>query len=220
MIRPLITAIIEYYLASLTWFKAKQYKHVIFALLFFLATYQLGEVITFLIDINMGIRISHFATTLLPPLGILLVQQINNRKLGYIIFQIVGIFFALSLFLYPSVLGGYTVNDFCITVYGSQHTIYKVWSYYYQFTLIVIMFFSLYFWYMNKDKKRENLFVLYSVISFDITAIFLASRFDYFQNKLTSLMCALAILAAFIYARLSLKEWPWRFNLISVFTDR
>jgi hypothetical protein len=219
MIRPLITALIEYMLCGLVLLKGKRYKKVIATLLFFLASYQLGEVLLFLTDGNdIGIRISYFSTTLLPPLGLLLLERINKKRYGYPLIQAIGVFFALSFFVSPELVGKYVINDYCISVFGSNDTIYRWWQTYYQGVLTLLIIIGLYNFIKEHRRRirssnvnlkgsgikgKENLLVAISVISFDIPALLLSSTFPYFEDKIASLMCALAFFASFIYFKLS-----------------
>lgn len=209
MIRPLLTAIFEYFLAGIVFYKGKYQPKIISLVLFLLASYQLGEVILFLTNGgSMGIRVAYFSTTLLPPLGVLLIERITGKKYGYPLFQAIGLFFAFSFVVNPSIVSNFELGKYCVRVFAYSSVIASMWQAYYQFTLMYTMIVVLVNILKTKFEQKKKVLkqILFAYISFDIVAISLTKIFPNFKYSVASLMCALAIIAAVIFTKVSLNN--------------
>lgn len=209
MIRPLITAIIEYLLAFLVFKYGKLHKNTISLILFLLATYQLGEVVVFMTNGGeIGFKIAYVATTLLPPLGVLLAQKILKKNFGYILFQIIALGFALYILAIPQVALSFELGPYCIRVFEYEELLSQYYFMYYQGTLMLTMLILLIGIFKVKlDKDRGVLQkILIGYLSFDGLAILIAQMYPEFWPSAASLMCALALIAAFIFTRVALAE--------------
>jgi hypothetical protein len=207
MIRPLLTAILEYALMIYVLKKGKIYPKEFASVLFFLATYQLGEVIVFLTDGDrFGLRIAYFATTMLPPLGLLLVQKMTKRNYGYWIVQAIALIFGfLFVFFNSEMIESYELGEFCIRVlsYGSLAS--KLWQAYYLIAVILTMLILLFHFFRSKLKELKKLYGLMFIgySSFFITSFIVALIFESHRNSIASCMCALAVIGAVIFTKIS-----------------
>lgn len=216
--RSLLFAIIEYSLAALVLWKGRTHKKTIALILFFLAGYQLGEFIFLKFDSSFGIQFALFSTTLLPPLGLYLVEYWRERKYFYAVSQIISIVFALAFLLIPDLMTG-TQRCFCLVKYTQSiatNSFLTVWGMYYigSLTLALVLAASNYIREKRKGMKKFNLMVFLAYASFFPTSYIMVILFpDVNAHDLASLMCALAIFAAFIMTwgslnlRLNLKRW-------------
>ncbi len=207
MIRALLTCLIEYFLAYLVYKHGSAHKNVVSLLLFFLATYQLGEVIIFATNGNeIGFKVAYASTTLLPPLGVLLLQKITKKQFGYAFFQFVALLFVAYILIIPRVALSFELTPMCVRIYEYDPILTSYWFLYYQGTLVLTMLGIIWSYFRLKDKKLKHelkLFLL-AYLSFDGVLITLALIFPWFWASSASLMCALALIAAFILARISM----------------
>jgi hypothetical protein len=215
MIRPLLTAIIEYVLAFLVFKYGKVNKNIFSLILFLLATYQLGEVLIFLsvgnegwLDHEIGFKIAYVATTLLPPLGVLLVEKIRKKKYGYPLFQLVGLGFAIYFLIIPAIALKYELGPFCVRVFQYDPIIANYWGVYYQSTLFYSMGFMLWGMLRSRIKNQREILrtVLLGYLSFNALTFIISYFVPWLQYSSASLMCALALIAAFIFTKVSLAE--------------
>jgi len=208
MIRPIITAFLEYLLAYLVFKYGKKYKIIITALLFFLASYQLGEVAVFLTNgTQAAFKIAYVSTTMLPPLGLLLVQKVLRKKLGYIIFQIVSLFFIGFMIFMPVIIRSFEFGQFCIRIFESDPVLSTYWVWYYQGTLLFTIIAAFVGWMFTKNTEAKNdlKWILIAYLSFDLSTIIIGYLNPWFWHSSASLMCALAVIAAFILAKISFQ---------------
>ncbi len=209
MIRPLATALIEFILAFLVFKYGKVHKNVFSAVLFFLAAYQLGEVVIFATGGNeIGFKIAYVSTTLLPPLGVLLLERITKKFLGYPFFQLLGIGFALYILYIPAVALHWELGPFCVRIFTYDAILANFWTYYYQGTLFYSIGLMLWGIWRSKSTEVQSLLrnVLIGYLSFDGLTFLITYFVPSLQFSTASLMCALALIAAFIFARISLAE--------------
>jgi hypothetical protein len=209
MIRPFLTFVIEYFLVFLVIRYGKVHKWVFAAVLFLLATYQLGEFIIFVTGGNIiGFKIAYVATTLLPPLGVLLIERITKKQFGYFIFQLLALVFAFYILIIPEIALKYEFGPFCIRIFQYEQVIANYWSYYYQGTLMYSMFLMIWGIFRAKTEKvRLQLkLILLGYFSFNGLAIVITYFIPWFQYSTASLMCALALIAAFIFTKVALAE--------------
>lgn len=223
MVRPLITFIIEITLTIYVFKKGRVLPKTFAMVLFFLALYQLGEVVIFLTNGGYeGIQIAYGATTMLPPLGILLLQQVNNKRYGYLIFQALSLIFVGYFLTNPTIVGSLKLGRYCIKVENSNSEIKSLWGYYYQITLLITMIINAisYFKAENPLKRKllKQIFIAYS--SFALVANVLVNIIPELQASIASLMCALALIAAVIFSRISLnKEFVMILEDINLYSD-
>lgn len=209
MIRPLITAVIEYILAFFVFKYGKVQKNVIASVLFLLATYQLGELVIFLTNGNeIGFKIAYVATTLLPPLGVLLIEKIRNKKYGYPLFQLIGIGFALYMLIVPAIALKFELGPFCVRIFQYDSIIANYWGVYYQATLFYSMGLMLWGVFRAKLLKDREILknILLGYLSFNALTFMISYFVPWLQYSTASLMCALALIAAFIFTKVSLAE--------------
>lgn len=207
MIRSIFTAAIEYFLAGWVLKHGKVYPKTFFWALFFLASYQLGEFIVFFTGGNVwGFRIAYFSTTMLPALGVIIVEKITGKKYGGTVFQFLCIIFGANFLFNREITFGYELDRFCIHINEYSTGVFNLWSAYYQvvlgFTMIIMLI--NYVKSENETVKRImfQLFIAYA--SFDIVSLLFVRMIPQYQPAIASIMCALAIFAAFIFANISL----------------
>jgi hypothetical protein len=217
MIRPIITAAIEYLLAYQVYKYGKYQKTAFFWVLFFLASYQLGEVFIFLTNGSVGaFRLAYVSTTLLPPLGIYLLEKMTKKNYGSLLFQVIALGFVVFILTTPQVALNFSFGQFCVRVHEYHPIMVQYWTKFYQGTLLYSMLIMVWEIWNNADKKlvEKMKLLLIAYFSFDGLAIFIATLVPWFQPSVASLMCALALIASFIFADLSLEK---KFN-VSILT--
>jgi len=138
----------------------------------------------------------------------LLLEKITRKKYFYQILQIIGIIFALVVFVSPSsLIVSYTLTDMCVRIDSYTYPFGWIWGIYYQavliFTMVLLIFNILFLKGVNKKLLK---LVLLAYISFDFTAIIIIWLFPSLANSLASLMCALALFAAFVLTRISVNK--------------
>ncbi len=210
MLRPLITLTIEYVLAYIVYRHGKYQKNVLATVLFFLASYQLGELLIHLYQgSSIGLRVAYFSTTLLPPLGILFLEKHMKRKFGYPLFQTIGAVLAIIFALFPHIIGAYSISEsgMCLQMSYSDNFIMKFWSAYYQISLLYTMILTLYSMRALKDPIKTRIsyrfFIAYA--SFNLVSMIIVRVMPQYQASFASLMCALALIAAFIFSNIACK---------------
>jgi len=209
MIRPLLTAGLEYILAYLVFKYGKTHKNIIALVLFFLASYQLGEVLVFLTNgEQFAFKVAYVSTTMLPPLGVLLVSKIINKRIGYLLFQSIALIFVGFIIWTPQVVLQFELGQYCVRIFEYNPILAQFWIYYYQGTLVFTMLAMLigFLLISKKDVKEKLKWMFIAYMSFDGLAIILAYFNPWFGPSIASLMCALAIFAAIIFARISLPK--------------
>lgn len=209
MIRPLLTAIIEYFLAILVIRYGKGNRKIIALVLFLLATYQLGELLIFLTNGGeIGFKVAYVATTLLPPLGILLAERILKRSFGYPIFQLISLGFVVFILFTPQIAVNFEIGAYCIRVFEYAPFLKQYYFLYYQGTLMYTMLILVIGILRSKDGVIRSVLqkMLLAYLSFDLVAILIMYFIPSFAPSSASLMCALALLAAFIFTRMSLSD--------------
>jgi len=208
MIRAAIFASIEYILAAIVLLKGKSYPRVVAAILFFLASYQLGELVLFATDgAPIGIQIAYFSTTLLPPLGVLLIEKVTGRKFGFPFFMAAGIFFAVMFVLFPDMIDILELTNCCVRVTSHGQIMTTLWGHYYSLTLVYSLFIMLICALRAEEKqvRKVLLWMIGAYASFFFASIIIVRMFPDRRPSFASLMCALAVVAAVIIAILSLS---------------
>jgi len=207
VIRAIFTAAIEYLLAVLVLKHGKIYPRIFFWILFFLASYQFGEFLVFATGGNVwGLRIAYFSTTMIPALGLILVEKITGKKYGSAFFQLLGILFAMNFLFNHDIAFGYTLDRFCIHMNEGSTRIFNVWSVYYQIVLVFTMIVMLINYLKSEDEATKSIMLrlLIAYTSFDFVSMLFVRMVPQYQPAIASVMCALAVFAAFVFANISL----------------
>lgn len=209
MIRSLLTAAIEYFLAVSVLKHGKIYPRVFFWVLFFLATYQFGEFFVFATNGNIwGFRIAYFSTTMLPAFGLIIVEKITGKKYGSTIAQLLCIIFGFNFLFSREITFGYELDRFCIHMNAFSAGIFRVWSTYYQFVLMFTMIVMLVNYLKAETQKVRSIMaqLLIAYVSFVLVSVLFIRIAPQYRSATASIMCALAIFAAFIFANISLDR--------------
>lgn len=214
ILRPLITAIFEYILALRVFRKGKFMPIIITGFLVSLATYQFGEFLYFAGNQDrFWLSVSLFSTTLLPAYGILLIERLAHVKGFAVFFIIASAIFAVSFFIFPSVIPQTTECN-CFAKYdvsslsGANYDFYRAWEAYYflslAFSLLLIA------WNLVRhhgDVKNLRL-ALFAYLAF-FPIVFVLAKFKQIDYSLmTSVMCGLAVITAVIFSYISLNKDP------------
>ena len=212
ILRPLIFAILEYFLALVVLKKGKFEPKSISLFLFFLGSYQLGEAITLLSEYDtLGLNISYASATLLPAFGIYFIEKITKKNLYSIIFFTFAIFLSLVIFIYPNALIFNEEFSCLLKIISSQNTqeFFYFWSIYYFSVLILGILIAIYSFFKTKEnvQKKMLLSLLISYIAFFPTGVLLVLIFGLELSYLASAMCSFAIITAFITSYVSLRNW-------------
>lgn len=222
MIRPLTEAIIEYFLALLVFKYGKVHKNIFAAVLFLLATYQLGEVLIFLSNGEIfAFRIAYIATTLLPPLGVLLIEKISKKNLGYPLFQLLGLGFAVYMLFVPQIAVKFELGQFCVRIFEYDPVISSYWGIYYQGTLFYSMALMMWKILQTNSAKMQSMLIgiLFGYLFFDGLTFIITYFVPWLRFSVASLMCALALIAAFVFTKISLAD-NWQHLLHKHLRDR
>lgn len=216
--RSLLFALTEFGLAGWVLRKGLSYKYVIAGILIFLGGYQLGEFIFLSSGNQFGAAFAAFSTTLLPPLGILLLSQSKIERYIYIGFQTVASFFGIAFLLLPGVIEGST-REFCLVKYAdivAGDPFIRAWSYYYILALSFAMCLAVFKFIVDKNKTMRKFYIGHFIAyaSFFPTSVVLVLANGQDGSHLPSTMCALALIAAFVMAYISLKiKVPKKYKL-------
>lgn len=213
ILRPLIIALIEYSFALFSLKYGKFYPKLAATFFITLGTYQLGEFLLFSTSLDeFSVNLSFFSTTLLPPIGVYFLQKITKIQLGYALFQIVALFFALMVVIKPNIFENtdecYCFAKYAVTEDESWHQYFAdYWSIYYAFSLLYAMSLSALFMVPKRfiKKRPALLHLFFAYVSFFPTSYFLVRIFDWDVGYLASIMCALAVFGAIIIFYLSMK---------------
>jgi hypothetical protein len=200
--RSLIFALIEYGLFIVVLLRGKNFKYPIAAILFLLASYQLGEFLFLYYDLDFGVRFAIASTTLLPPLGIYLMEKKQNRFWIYYISQVISISFAI-FFLFNTTLFTNVTKQFCLLKFSNETAnsgFVLFWGILYVLGLSIAMGLAVnnYLKERNVDKKNFYKWTIIAYSSFFPLSLVLTVVFNLNLDSLASIMCALAIFAAFI----------------------
>ncbi len=211
MYRPLVTAIIEFSLGAYVYKKGKFQKNLISIFLVMLGSYQLGEFIMFASDGGQeGTNMAFFATTLLPPFGVMLVEKLTKENWGSVIFWLAGVVLALTFLLFD--VKEFVEETSCFAKFMNTSNDWSeftmAWSIYYLVGLTYVTFLS---WYLSYSKEFRNVAaslksITIAYITFYPLSFFLVWLFNLELQYVFSIMCGLAIFAAFIIARISFVQ--------------
>lgn len=213
-----IIAISEYILAIYVYKNGKVLPKLFATTLFFLASYQLGEVIAYTFDdySRAGVQFAYFSTTLLPPLGILMIQSVAKKSYGYTLFQTLAIGFALMYAFEPYIIERFSVDLLFIRI-NETKPIFTYWAYYYLIALTYAMLIGGFEALTNKNKevKKFMIALVGAYTSFYIVSVAFALAFPSYRSAFASLMCALAFTAALIMSKVSLSFNPQKLGIDS-----
>ena len=176
LLRPLLTAIVEYLLAFRVFRKGHILPIATTLFLICLATYQFAEFFFLSTENRAWLAISLFATTMLPPYGLLLVEKLSHRKTFYLLFFIASFGLALSFFFFPTVIPGASECN-CFAKFdrsvltGWNAIFFTTWGWYYFLSLALTML--LISWHiLKKNGDTKNLFLLFLGYSFFFPSAF------------------------------------------------
>lgn len=210
-LRPLLIGGIEYFLALCVLRKGIFLKNVIALFLFFLGSYQIGEFLFFISGLDKDwLKISLFSTTMLPPLGMMIIEALSGRRMLSKFFLIVSIVFGMVFVLDPYVIPeSKECNCFLKfdgnSLIGRDATFFNAWVRYYVLSLMYSMFMiALYIKKGYGDTYSLKLLFL-GYASFFPASYFIAHYIGRDLSMVASIMCALAIITAFITTRISLN---------------
>jgi len=208
--RSILFALFEFFLILAILRHGKFQVRLIGLLLFFLAGYQLGEFIFLSTNNSVGIQLATISTTLLPPLGLAVVEKIVKKNYGALALQILGIFFVLIFIFNPNILTG-SKEYYCLVKYSTisdlANPIIFAWGAYYLSTLtytVIVLIKNI----LNKQNmkvKKILTLALISYICFYPISYLLAVFFNLNLGILASLMCALAIICAGFMSYISIQ---------------
>jgi hypothetical protein len=208
ILRPLITAIIEYLLAYRVFKKGHILPIATSLFLISLATYQFGEYLFLSQNDRTWFAISLFATTMLPPYGLLLVEKLSHKHTFYILFLIASALFGLTFILVPSVVpGANECNCFAkidsSTLVGWEKIFFTNWGIYYFSSLALTMVLMLWHIFRKNGDTKNLTLLLIGYFSFFPFSYFVIHFWGVNGGLIASVMCALAIICAFIVTHIS-----------------
>lgn len=211
--RPLAIFIIEVIIAFVVWRKGKFHKGAISIFILFLAGYQLGE---FLLikspEVNFGYQFAFFSTTMLLPMGVLILEKAKNKFLGSPIFFLTSISFGIIFFLSSSFVQ-MTEKCLCFAKFAPRNesdNFLLIWGVYYLFTLFYVLVLNIFYYLREQNNKRRQLLLggmLANFFIYPFTYVLMVV-FNVDIGYATSVMCSMGLLGAIIiaYTTLSYKE--------------
>ncbi|MCA9386523.1 hypothetical protein KC669_00645, partial [Candidatus Dojkabacteria bacterium] len=158
--RPLIIAAIEIAIIFFVLSRGVRFKNLIASIILFLAIYQIGESLIVLTDYDLtGLKIAYFATTLLPGLGLILVEKLAKEEhFGKYVFG-VGLVLSILFVLIPEPVY-FHENINCIlkvTSANNAGTFYYTWVAYYLGSLaLTIIYILVLIWKAETSKERYD----------------------------------------------------------------
>ncbi|GAB4283853.1 MAG: hypothetical protein Kow0081_0660 [Candidatus Dojkabacteria bacterium] len=209
LLRPLIWGLIEYILAFLVYRNGRFERKSIALFLFFLGSYQIGEAVLQLTDLDMfGLKFAYFSTTFLPPFGFYFLNRITGKNINYSIPFVFATILAVLFVVIPEPVK-FIENVNCIakvTMADDQTTFGWAWAIYYFTFLVSAIILGFYYLFKIKNRSiRSGLIqlILAYIVFYPSAAIviLLSSKFD--LTNAASLMCAFAIFTAVIISRFS-----------------
>jgi hypothetical protein len=192
------------------------HRRIIALVLFFLASYQFGEVMIFMTNgAEVAFKFAYISTTMLPPLGVLLISKVMGKQLGYVLFQAVSAMFIGFMIITPQIILSFGFGEYCVRVFEYHPFLSQYWSMFYQGTLIATVLAAVVGFVTSNDAEvRYKLkWIIIAYLLFDGVAMLIAFTNTWFMPSTASLMCALALFASFIFAKISLPK-----NFINTYT--
>lgn len=220
--RPLIFGLIEYALALVVLKNGKFESKMTALFLFFLGSYQIGEAIILLTDHDMlGLKIAYFSTSLLPPFGLYFIEKITGKSLFSKGFGLLALFFASLFVLMPEPLQFVEHMNCLLKVFyaGNSSVFFYGWGAYYMGTLSLAIGALVHYMRIFKDRTKQIMLrlTLLAYLTFFPSSIILVALLGESGGYIGSVMCAMAIVAAFALAYGSL-DYP-NFKRIPMFFE-
>ncbi|MFP4402440.1 MAG: hypothetical protein ACLFPL_04380 [Candidatus Nanoarchaeia archaeon] len=203
-LRPIIIFIIEIFLCFLILKTNSRIKLQAFFLVLFLALYQLGEVLIIFTQSVFANIFAFSATSLLPVIGLILLEKINYNNIRYtpFLFVVPAAYIIIAL-INPVIFTPLSI-DYCFIKFGNlieNSKIYFSWSTIYYLPLLLVGLVAAFIGFLfNKDKERKTLnflmgiSYLFILVSPALAWIILQHSYLY----ITSTMCTFAIFTAII----------------------
>lgn len=210
-LRPLLIFFIEMFLGYFVLRKGKFARIPIAFIIFLLAGYQAGEFIIIKYpELQLGYQAAFFYTTLLPPFGIYLIEKFTKRNFGSVFFFIVGIILAIGFIVLPNPT---FLADTCLCfakfapVKGDGQNFLVLWGIYYIGGLTYALLLNLIMYLLEKVKKKKLILLngLLAYIFFYPFSYILMVIFNWDIGYVISVMCSMALIAAIILFRISVK---------------
>ncbi|MCA9381111.1 hypothetical protein KC678_02505 [Candidatus Dojkabacteria bacterium] len=209
--RALILAVIEIAIMLFVLSRGVSFKKLIASIIFFLAMYQIGEAILLLTDYDMtGLKIAYFATTLLPGLGLILVEKLSKEeRFGKYVLTFGAVLSVLFVLLPEPVYFHEKISCILkITSAGNTGFFYNTWAVYYLGTLALSIIYIIWLiWKANTANERYNLWLmLLAYLAFFPSSIILVYILKLDFAFTASVMCSLAVITTFIVGFISVRK--------------
>lgn len=211
--RPLAIFIIEIIFIIFVLKSGKFEKYIVAIFIFFLAGYQFGE---FIILTNttssLGFSIAFFSTTMLLPMGVLILEKARKNFLGSPLFFLASLTFGLIFILNPGFVqlvekcacfAKFAPND-------SSSGFMLIWGIYYLFTLTYVLVLNIYFYIKSRnDRTKALLFggLITNFFIYPFTYVVMVV-FGVDIGYATSVLCTMGLIGAFTISLTSIKYMP------------
>lgn len=210
--RPVIIFIIEITLCILILKTNSRIKTPSFFLVLFLSLYQLGEALIIFTDFKYSSLFAFIATSLLPIIGLILLEKINFNKIRFtpILFIIPSIYI-IKVILNPVIFSDLS-TEYCFVKYANliaYNKVYYNWSnlYYLPFLCISLIVGILgFFIQKNTEKKKLNILMSLSYFILLIAPTLAWIILKHSHLYITSTMCTVGISTAIIVYIMTLKS--------------
>lgn len=209
--RSLIFGLVEYGLALYVLRKNNFLPKLVALFLFFLGTYQIGEFIYFITKPEgFGLRIAYAATTMLPPIGLMIVERATNKKYGSKYTFLFPIAYA-TLFLFGPMFVKEAGVIYCFAKVIGENEMYNDYLAFWTIQYIAVLVYAMVLLVMNalrtqnKEKKKVLILGFFAYCAFFPTSVILVEVCGLDRTYTASIMCAFAILAAFILSYVSVR---------------
>lgn len=208
--RPLAIFIIEIIFLIFVLKRGKFEKYIVAIFIFFLAGYQFGE---FMILTNttssLGFSIAFVSTTMLLPMGVLILEKAKKVFLGSPIFFLLSIGFGIIFFLNPGFVQ-IVEKCACFAKFApgdNESTFMLVWGIYYLFTLTYVLVLNIYFYIKSRsDSSKALLFggLITNFFIYPFTYVVMVV-FGVDIGYATSVLCTMGLIGAFTITITSIK---------------
>lgn len=211
ILRPLIFALVEYSLACYVFKKGTFIPKIIGLFLIFLGTYQAGEFLFLATGDRYWNSISLFATTMLPPFGVVIAERLSGKKAYANLFFSISLILGLAFVFYPGLVPPAEECN-CFVKYqssalsGNTAQLFTFWSQYYVVTLGLTMAFMAYnLWHRFGDMVHTRLLLIGYFLFFP-SSYLVVNFFNAEGSMIASVMCSLAFTMAFITTYISIRK--------------
>ena len=211
-VRPLILFIIEIILCFLILKTNSRIKVPAFFLVLFLALYQLGEVLIIFTQSTFANIFAFSATSLLPVIGLILIEKINFNNVKYSPFLFIVPFSYIVISIINPIIFTPLSIDYCFIKYGNlieSSKIYFSWSVIYYLPFLVVgLILSLIgiFFQKHREKKLLNFLMGTSYLIILISPTLAWVILQHSHLYITSTMCTFAIFTAIIVYIMTIKS--------------